>query len=254
MTHRLKRAGSVLWTAITGYQKHNVTRLAASIAYYGILSLAPLLVIMVTVAGFFFGPRAIDGLIVGQLQHALGGDAARTVQSLIASAYHSRASLLATVLAVIVLVFSASRLIGDIRGSLNAIWEVRGHAGGGFKGYLVGKLIDLAMIIGLAVLILGTLLANTAASTVTKYFAQTLPFPALFLELSSIVFSLVVITGFLSALFRGLSHVDLIWRDVLLGAALSAVFFEIGNYAIGLYLGRSSLASVFGAAGRLRCL
>jgi membrane protein len=109
MAHRLKRVGSVLWIAIEGYQKHNVTRLAASIAYYGVLSLAPLVVIMVAVAGLFFGQRAVDGLIVGQLQNALGGDAARTVQNLIASAYHSRASLLATILAVVVLVFSASR-------------------------------------------------------------------------------------------------------------------------------------------------
>ena len=176
------------------------------------------------------------------------------MQNLIASAYHSRASLLATILAVVVLVFSASRLIGDIRGSLNAIWEVTGRAGGGFKGYLVGKLVDLAMIIGLAILILGTLLASTAASAVTRYFAQAVPFPALFLELSSIFFSLVVVTGFLSALFRGLPNVDLLWRDVLLGAALSAVFFEIGNYVIGLYLGRSSVASVFGAAGSFAVL
>ncbi len=249
MARTLKKLGRLLWSAVNGYQKHNVTRLAASIAFYGILSLAPLAVILVTVGGFFFGQKAVEGLIVDPLKNAVGQDAARAVQSMIASAYRSHGSIPATVLAVIVLVFSGSRLIGDIRNSLNTIWEVMGRAGDGFRGFLVGKLVDLAMIFGLAVLVLATLLANTAVSAITRYFARSIPFPTLFLQLSSVILSLVVITAVLTAIFRGLPNVRLGWRDVALGAGLSAVFFEIGNYVIGLYLGRSSLASVFGAAG-----
>jgi membrane protein len=254
MARTLRKLGRLLWTAVNGYQKHNVTRLAASIAFYGILSLAPLAVIMVTVGGFFFGQKAVEGLIVDPLKSAVGQDAARAVQSMIASAYRSSGSIPATVLALIVLVFSASRLIGDIRNSLNVIWEVIGRAGGGLKGFLVGKLVDLGMIFGLALLVLATLLANTAASAITRYFARSVPFSALFLQISSIIFSLLVITAVLTAIFRGLPNVRLGWRDVVLGATLSAVFFEIGNYVIGLYLGRSSLSSVFGAAGSFAVL
>jgi membrane protein len=254
MARTLKKLGRLLWSAVNGYQKHNVTRLAASIAFYGILSLAPLAVILVTVGGFFFGQKAVEGLMVDPLKNVVGQDAARAVQSMIASAYRSHGSIPATVLAVIVLVFSGSRLIGDIRNSLNTIWEVMGRAGDGFKGFLVGKLVDLAMIFGLAVLVLATLLTNTAVSAITRYFARSIPFPTLFLQLSSVIFSLLVITGVLTAIFRGLPNVRLGRRDVALGAGLSAVFFEIGNYVIGLYLGRSSLGSVFGAAGSFAVL
>ena len=244
----------MLWGAFEGSQKHSIARLGASIAYYGVLSLAPLAVIMLAVVGLFFGQKAAQGLITGQLDSVLSGDAARAVQSMIASVYRSHASLPATILAAIVLVFSASRLIGSIRSSLNDIWEVAGHAGGGLKGYLVGKLIDLAMILGLAVLVLGTLLANTAVSGVTRYFENKVPFPTLFLQVGGVAFSFLVVTGFLSAIFRGLPNVRLSWRDVLFGAGVSAAFFEIGNYVIGLYLGRSSLSSVFGAAGSFAVL
>lgn len=247
----IRRLGRTLWTAIAGYQKHNVNRLAASIAFYGILSLAPLGVIGVSVAGFVFGKNAAEGLIVTQLQNTLGKNAATALQSVLASAYHSRATVPATIIAVLVLLWSGTRLLGDVRGSLNTIWEVQGHGGTGFKGFLIGKLIDLAMIFVLAVLFLLTVAANIALNTISHYFAQLVPFPALLLYVSSVIFSFVVAAVFLAVLFRWLPNLNLGLRDVALGACLSAALFELGNYVLGFYLTRGSPGSAFGAAGSL---
>jgi membrane protein len=249
MIRILKSLGSLLWAAISGHQNHNVTRLAASIGFYGILSLAPLLVILVTVAGFVFGNDAAQGIIVDQLTSTLGPTAAKAVQSMIANASQSRASVPATIAAVIILFFSASRLIGDIRNSLNTIWGVQGHGGIGFRGYLIGKGIDLLMIFGLAILMLATLAASIGVHAITHYFNNVVPLSPGVLQLISIFFSLVVDIVVLAVIFRALPNIDLDWRDVGLSSLLSAVLFTIGNYAVGFYLGRSSLGSVFGAAG-----
>jgi membrane protein len=241
--------GLTFWTAVLGYQRHNVNRLSASIAFYGVLSLAPLAVIGVSVAGFFFGHSAAEGLIVDQLKNSLGAEAARAVQGVLANAYQSPATVPATILAGLVLIWSSTRLVGDIRKSLNTIWEVQGRGGDGFKGFLIGKLIDAGMVLVLAVLFLLTVAASIALSAVTHYFAQNLPFPTLAFYLSGLFFSLVVAAVFLAVIFRWLPNLNLAWRDVALGSALSAMLFEVGNYVLGYYLARSSPGSAFGAAG-----
>jgi membrane protein len=245
----MHKLGSTIWAAIGGYQKHNVNRLSASIAFYGILSLAPLAVIAVTVAGFFFGKNAAEGLIVDQLKNTLGADAAKLVQGVLANAYQSRATLPATTLAVLVLLWSSTRLVGDIRGALNTIWEVQGRGGTGFKGFLVGKLIDFGMVLVFAALFLLTVAANLALTTVTHYFAHAVPLPAEALYVSGLAFFAVVAFIFLSVIFRWLPNRTLPLRDVALGAGLSAVLLEIGNSVLGFYLARSSPGSAFGAAG-----
>ncbi len=249
MTRGLKWVGSLLWSAVLGYQKHNVNRISGSIAFYGILSLAPLAVILVTIAGYAFGQRAAEGLLVGQLQHALGQQSASAVQELIANAYRSRASVPATVGAVLVLIYSSTRLIGDVRGSLNTIWEVPGRGGGGFKGYFIGKAVDVAMVFGLAGLLLITLAAEIAANAITRYFTGVLPFSAAIFQTSTILFSLVIATAVFVVVLRFLPNTRLALRDVALGGCISAVLFTIGNYALGYYLGRTSPGSIFGAAG-----
>jgi membrane protein len=249
MLRRLNSLGSLLWRAISLYQTHNVNRMAASVGFYGILSIAPLGVITVTVAGAIFGRSASEGLIVDRLRGTLGQQAASTLQSLLHSAYVSKASVPATVIAFLVLIFSATRLVGDVRGSLNSIWEVQGRGGGGFKGYLVGKGIDVIAVFVLAGLLLVTLLANTAVNAINRYFAERVPFSGTWLQISSILFSFIVATVVFTIVFRWLPNTDLGWMDVAFGGVLSAALFTLGNYVLGLYLGRSTPGSIFGAAG-----
>jgi membrane protein len=228
--------------------------MAASIAYYAVFSLAPLLVIVVGVASRLFGRAAAEGLVVDRLNEALGSEGAAFVQSMLAQAYSSKGTVMATALAVLVLLFAASRVIGAMRGALNDVWGVKGRAGGGVKGYIVTKIFDLGMVLVIGIAFMATMMANAVASAVAGRFIKTLPVPDWALTIAGIAFSLVVVAFFITIVFRVLPNTRVPWRDTLLGATVTAVLFGIGNYVIGLYLGRISVSSIFGAAGALAVL
>lgn len=251
MKSKLVPVGPIFRTAISGYQRHNVGRMAGSIAFSGILSLGPMVVILVAVAGFVFGRSAAEGLVLRRLQGTLGHQAASALQGMIGGAYRSRASIPATAVATLVLIWSASQLVANMRGSLNTIWEVRSGGGGGLKGFAVGKAFDVATMFALAGLLLISLAANTAVSALNHYFAEVIPFSGARLVASGIVFSLIVATAVFAIVFRWLSGVRLGRRELMLGSALSAILFTVGNYFLSFYLARSSPGSVFGAAGSL---
>jgi len=230
---------------------HNLSRMAAAIAYFGIFSLAPMLVIMVMVGGMWFGKDAVEGLIVDRLSDTIGPDGAGFVQSMLAGAYESRGETLATVLAILVLIWAATRVIGATRSALNDIWGVQGHGGSGFLGYVLGKLVDLGMVFGVGFMFLASMFANIAVSALTRYFSDVLPMPGWALQVMGIVFSLLVVTLFLTVIFRVLPNIKVRLSHILAGASLTAVLFTLGNFLIGRYLGRTSPGSVFGAAGSL---
>jgi len=246
-----RTTGGLLKDAIIGWQDHNCGRMAAAVAYYGIFSLAPILVIMVSVAGFWFGQDAAEGLIVERLTETLGEEGAAFIQSLLARAYVSGAGVAATVIAAVVLLFGASRVVGGVRGALNDIWEVPGRAGGGLKGYVVSKLFDLAMVLVVGFMFLATMIANATVTAVAGRFSDSLPVPDWVLRAGSVAFSLAVVVFFVTFVLRVLPNIRVPWRRILPGAMVTAVLFSIGNYVIGLYLGRAGIGSVFGAAGSL---
>lgn len=250
----LRSTGGLLGDAGSGWQRRSAGRQAAAIAYYAVFSLAPLLVILVSVAGYLFGQDAAEGLVVDRLDKTLGPEGAAFVQSMLAQAYSSKGTVVATILAVLILLFAASRVIGAMRGALNDIWGVPGRAGGGVKGYVFTKIFDLGMVIVIGIMFMATMVANAVASAVVSRFTEALPIPDWALTAAGIAFSLVVVTFFLTIVFRVLPNMRVSWGDALLGAAVAAVFFGIGNYLIGLYLGRVSIASIFGAAGALAIL
>ncbi len=243
--------GAVLKDAYEGMWSHNVSRMAASIAYFGAFSMAPMLVIMVSLASVVFGKSASEGLIVDQLVGTFGEDTAAFIQSLLASIYASGGLTVATVLAILLLMWASTRIIGSVRGALNDIWGVHGYGGTGFRGFVVGKLVDLGMVLVVGFMFLASMLGNTAMSALTGYFSDLLPMPGYVLELIGVVFSLLVTTIFLTIIFRVLPNIKVRFVYVLLGASITAVLFSIGNYVIGRYLGRTSPGSAFGAAGSL---
>jgi len=254
----LTRAGTctrpaleVLKEAGAGWQRHKAARMAAAIAYHGIFSLAPIIVIMVGVAGLWFGQEAAEGLIVERLRDMLGDDGAGFVQSLLARVYTGGGGVAATVIAGAVLLYGASRVIGGVRGALNDIWEVQPRAGGGIKGFVLTKLFDLGMVLVVGFMFLATMVANAAASAWVRHFSNVLPLPDAALRAAGVVFSLVVVIFFVTIIFRLLPNIRPPWRDVLVGSMVTAVLFSLGNYVIGIYLGRAGLGSVFGAAGSL---
>ena len=246
--------GGLLKEAYDSAWAHNIGRMAASIAYFGAFSLAPMIVIMATIASWVFGKSATEGLIAGQLTSTFGASTAKFIQSMLASIYGSSGLTLATVLAILVLVWAATRIIGSVRGALNDIWGVTGHGGGGLIGFLVGKLIDVAMVVAIGFMFMASMLVNAAISALTRYFDQFLPVPGWMLQILGVVFSLVVTIAFLTFIFRVLPNIKVRLLYILVGATVTGALFSIGNYLIGLYLGRTSPGSAFGAAGSLAVL
>lgn len=240
----LKEAFYALW-------EHNVSRMAAAIAYFGAFSLAPILVIMISLASLVFGKQASEGLIVDRLSEMFGIATARFIQSVLAGIYESSGLTVATVLAILLLLWASTRIVGSLRGALNDIWGVQGHGGVGFRGFAIGKLIDLGMVVLFGFMFLASMLANTAISAMTRYFSDVLPLPGWALDLLGIGFSLVVTTIFLTIIFRLLPNIRVRFLHILAGAWVTAVLFAIGNFLIGRYLGRTTPGSAFGAAGSL---
>ena len=243
--------GSLLKEAFDGAWAHNISRMAASIAYFGAFSLAPMIVIMTTLASLVFGKSATEGLVAERLTSTFGEETANFIQSSLAAIYDSAGLTLATVLAILALVWAATRIVGSVRGSLNDVWGVKGHGGGGILGFLFGKLIDVGMVLAVGFMVLASMFANTAINALTRYFSSALPMPGWLLQVIGILFSLAVTTIFLTVIFRWLPNIKVRFLYILVGASITAVLFTIGNYVIGRYLGRTSPGSAFGAAGSL---
>jgi len=243
--------GSLLKEAFDGAWAHNISRMAASIAYFGAFSLAPMIVIMTTLASLVFGKSATEGLIAERLTSTFGEETANFIQSSLVSIYESAGLTVATVLAILALVWAATRIVGSVRGSLNDVWGVKGHGGGGILGFLFGKLIDVGMVLAVGFMFLASMFANTAINAVTRYFSSALPMPGWLLQVIGILFSLTVTTIFLTVIFRWLPNIKVRFLYILVGASITAILFTIGNYVIGRYLGRTSPGSAFGAAGSL---
>jgi membrane protein len=243
--------GSLLKEAFDGAWAHNISRMAASIAYFGAFSLAPMIVIMTTLASLVFGKSATEGLIAERLTSTFGEETANFIQSSLVSIYESAGLTVATVLAILALVWAATRIVGSVRGSLNDVWGVKGHGGGGILGFLFGKLIDVGMVLAVGFMFLASMFANTAINALTRYFSSALPMPGWLLQVIGILFSLAVTTIFLTVIFRWLPNIKVRFLYILVGASITAILFTIGNYVIGRYLGRTSPGSAFGAAGSL---
>jgi len=220
-------------------------------AYYGIFSLAPMLVIMVGAASLWFGREAAEGLLVERLEETLGPEAAAFVQSILARAWVSNATFVATAIAVLMLLWGASRVLGSLRRALNEIWDVEGRAGGGLKGFVLTKVFDLSTALVIGILFLSTMMANAAVSALVSRVSDVLPLPAWTLRVGSVAFSLIVVGFIVGVGFRVVPNTRVPLRATILGATVTAVLFTAGNYVMGLYLGRAGIGSVFGAAGAL---
>ena len=229
-------------------------RLAASLAFYTLLSLAPMLVVSVSIAGLVFGEDAARGQIAGQLNGLLGPSGADTVQTILAHAKTPSSGVIGTIVGIALAVFGASGVFGELQTSLDLIWRVEAKPGRGIKGFLHDRVFSFTLVMGVAFLLLVSLVLSAALAAVGAYFEHTLPGGAVVWHILNIVIS-VCVTGVLFGLiFKVVPDVHLRWREVWRGALVTAVLFTAGKFLIGLYLGRSTVASPFGAAGSVVAL
>lgn len=227
------------------------SRLAAALSYYTIFSIAPLLIIAIGVAGLVFGHEAAMNQVVGQIRGMVGEDGAQVIQTILQNASKTTSGIIATVVGGVTLLIGASGAFGQLQDSLNTIWEVKPKKGRGVKGIMRDRFLSFSMVLFIGFLLLASLLLTALLAGIGKYLSDLLPMSSVVLQAMNFGVSLTV-TAFLFALiFKVLPDAIVRWRDVWVGALVTAVLFSLGRFLIGLYLGRASVGSAYGAAGSL---
>ncbi len=233
------------------YLADKAPRLGASLAYYTIFSLAPLLVLVVAIAGFVFGEDAVRGRVVGELSGLIGSQAGQLIETVLANASHRSSNIVATIIGGVTLLFGASGVFGELQDAINTIWEVKPAPGRGFRKFIRDRFLSFAMILGSGFLLLVSLVISAALSAMTDLMGDRDPAEVVFWHAVNIVVSFLVITGLFATIFKVIPDVKLRWRDVWVAALITSLLFTIGKFLISLYLGRSTAASVYGASGAL---
>ena len=235
----------------TQWSDDNVPRLSASLAYYTILSAAPLLVISVGVASRVFGEKAAQGQLAYEIQTLVGGVAAQAIQAAVRGAHQTNAGLTATLLSIVPLVLGASSVVVELHDALNSIWGIQEpDAGSPLKAivrFIKQRLYLSLVVIAAGCLLLISLLASVFIATVGALFTTLLPTPEWVLHVAAFAASFIVVTLLFGAIYKFLPDVRLRWSDVAIGASVTSLLFTIGKQAIAIYLGRVGFKSTYGA-------
>ena len=225
---------------------------AGSLAFYTLFSMAPVVIIAVSIAGAVFGEEAARGEIVGQLDEFMGVDAARAVEEAVARSRPQVAGLLPTVTGLVALVVGATTVFAQMQISLNRIWGVVAKPRkSGILILIKNRVLSLAIILMIGFILLVSLLLNVAVRAAIRYAESWVPVPSLLLSAAELALSLVVVTALFAVIFKVLPDAVVEWRDVWIGAAITACLFVAGRYLIALYLAYTAPASTYGAAGSL---
>ncbi len=233
------------------WSRHNAPKLGAALAYYTVLAIAPLLVVVVAVIGLGFGQQAARGDILKQIEGMVGHEGAQVIQTVVAHAYQPKSGILASAVGLITLFLGASGVFLELRDSLNIVWEVAHNQDGGIWAMVRDRFLSFGMVLAVGFLLLVSLILSAAISAASAYLGNLLPVPGWTLQVANMLFSLVVTTAVFAMIYRFLPDKVIAWRDTLLGALFTSVLFTLGKYLIGLYLGQATVASAYGAAGSL---
>ena len=226
--------------------------LAAALSYYTLFSLAPLLIIAISIAGFVFGEQAAQNQIVQTIRGLVGQDSAQAIQGMIQSAGEKpHAGIISTVFGVIALLFGAGGVVGQLQTSLNKIWGVEPKPGQGVWGFIRQRFVSFAMVLSVGFLLLVSLLVSALLSAFTTLLGSVLGGLTIVSHAIDIAVSFGFVTLLFALIYKFLPDAKIRWKDVWIGAALTSVLFTIGKFLIGIYLGSSGVASVYGAAGSL---
>lgn len=240
----------LLKTTFLEFNDDNAIKLSAALSYYTIFALPPLLIIIITICGFFFGEEAVTGQLYGQINRLVGNNAAVQIQEAIKNVQLSDSNVFVTVFGVVMLLIGASGVFAEIQSSINYIWGLRAKPNKGLKKFIQNRLMSFSMIVSVGFLMLVSLMVNATLDVLNArlklYFPDTTVY---FFYVVNLVIVFASITLLFAIIFRTLPDGVIKWKDAFIGASSTAILFMIGKFAIGVYLGNSTVASVYGAAG-----
>jgi membrane protein len=247
----LSAAWHLLRDTLSGFVDDEALSWGASIAYYTLFSIAPVLLVVVAIAGLVFGREAAEGAIVDQFSVMMGHDTAKALQGMIESAAKPHEGTLATIIGVLVLFIAVSGVFGEVQSAMNAVWKAEPPKTSTLTRLLRGRLVSMGLVVTAGFLLMVSLAASALLESFSLYLKIVFPVLQPVLSVVDVVLSALLICGLFAAMFKVLPDVDIAWRDVAIGALASTLLFEGGKYAIAFYIGQSNVASSYGAAGAL---
>lgn len=237
--------------AATKWVDDSAARLGAALSYYTLFAIPPLFIILIFVASLFVDEQTVRSGLFGEVGGLVGQKGAEAIQSALQASDPQAKGLLASALAIGALILTASGLFIELQSDLNIIWGVQEKPGRGIRGFLKTRVLSFAMVVGIGFLLMVSLVVSAALSAFGKYFSELAPGLGVVSGILNIVFSFAVITLLFAMIYKVLPDVKIAWRDVWVGAGITALLFTAGKFALGLYLGKNSSVSAYGAAGSL---
>jgi len=242
----------VLKETFAAWQDHNAFRLSASMSFYTILSMAPLVILVIMIVALVFGHSAAQQKIIDQVRYTIGNAGANSVQEMLKTPPKKSTGVIASVVGILTLLFGASSVFGELRDSLNTMWDVKPLPNSnGIMGFVRQRAAMFGMVLAVGFLLLVSLVISVAMATIGKYFTGFLPAPEFVLHLLTSLVSIAGIAVLFALIFKYVPDKKIDWRDVWIGAIATAVLFTLGKVVIGIYLGKAAVGSTYGAAGSL---
>lgn len=241
----------LLKSAAADFMADKALRLSAALAYYSVFSLAPLLIVAISIAGSIFGEDAARGAIKDQLAGALGPETAAAVQEMIKGASNSGNGTLMAIIGFGVLLVSASGVFAELKDAMNTVWNIEPATGGGILSLIKDRILSLTMVLVIGFLLLVSLVLSATIAAANHWISAVMPIPITAWYLLNFGVSLAVVTALFAMIFKVLPDANVRWSDVWTGAFLTSCLFSLGKFLLALYLGRPEAASTYGAAGAL---
>jgi len=240
---------SLVRAAVNAWLEDYAPSMGAALAYYTIFSIAPLLLIVIAVAGFFFGADAARGEIIGQLRGLMGEDGARAIEELLESVHRPGNSAIATLVGVGLLIVGATTVFAELQNALDRIWRApAAKQRSGLWELLRARLLSFGLVLGIAFLLMVSLVVSAGLSAFARWWSPLFGAWEILAHLTDVLVSLGMTTVMFAMIYKIIPRASIDWRDVWIGAAFTALLFTLGKFLIGLYIGKTGVASAFGAA------
>ncbi|CAM3583817.1 YihY/virulence factor BrkB family protein [Bordetella sputigena] len=249
---RIKHFYDLAKKAVNAWLDDYAPSMGAAIAFYTVFSLAPLVIIVIAVAGFFWGREAVQGQLFEQINALVGADGAKAVESVVQGAQEPAQGIFATIASVVVLLVGSTTVFAELQSALDRIWEVpAAEKKSGIWNTIRARLLSLGLVLALAFLLMVSLIISAMLGAMGSWAAGLLPGWEVLLQVINTVVALAIMTVLFAMIYRFMPRASVAWHDVWTGAFVTAVLFEIGKFLIGLYVGKASVASSYAAAGSL---
>lgn len=249
---RVKSEWKILRQTVSEFSDDNAMKLSASLSYYTVFSIAPMLFIIISFAGIFFGKEAVQGRLFGQIRSLIGDSAAVQIQEMIANTQTQNNTTVGAIVGIVVLVIGATGVFAEIQDSINYIWSIKAKPAKGWLKYIVNRVLSFSLIIAMGFVLIVSLVINTAMDVLGEMLARLFSDATYYLLYAlNIVLIFFIISGIFTVIFKVLPDGKIHWKDAFKGAMFTSFLFLIGKFLIGLYLGNSSTSLAYGAAASL---